>query len=86
MSWLFMLLALFGKYLNKGWRFQKAISESTYPAYFIHLFFVFGIVALTRMIPFASVIRLAINIILVTLLSFIAGYGLKKIPGLKKVL
>ena len=38
-----------------------------------------------RMIPVASGFKLIFNIIIATLLSFAAGYGLKKIPCLRKV-
>lgn len=85
-SWLFMLLALFQKYFNKETAASRTISGSSYGVYLIHGLVLFGVIIVTRMIPIPQIARFILNIVLVTLFAWGISYGLKKVPGFRRVL
>lgn len=84
-SWLFLLLAIFRRYFNKGGDQQTMIVKSAYPAYFIHVLILFGMVILTRMMHMAAVAKFIVNLLLVPVFSWVIADDIKNIRILRRI-
>ena len=86
LSALFMLLAIFRKYLNGDAPVLKVISKSSYSTYLIHFLVVFIVIYVSRDIPVPLFPRFLTQIVIGVFLSWGIGYSLTKIPIVRRVL
>jgi glucan biosynthesis protein C len=85
MSFLGMLLAIFAKYFNKDSRAQS-ITGSSYGVYLIHANILFVILFLSRDLALPPGLKFLAQFAVTAAASWMAGYALKKLPVIKKVL
>jgi surface polysaccharide O-acyltransferase-like enzyme len=86
LSGLFTLLALFKKYANNDGTLVQTISKSSFSTYIIHLNVIFIILYVSRNISIPLPLKFITQLIIGTLVSWVIGYLLRKMPILKKVL
>jgi glucans biosynthesis protein C len=86
LSALFMLLAIFRKYLNGDAPVQQAICRSSYSTYLIHFLVVFVVIYVSRDIPLSLFPRFLMQLVIGVSLSWGIGYSLTRIPIVRRVL
>jgi hypothetical protein len=85
-SALFMLLALFQKYLNGDQSYLMKISRSSYSTYLIHFSVVCVVAYVSINISLPLLLKFLTQIVICTLLSWEIGYLLTRIPTVREAL
>ncbi|WP_165423418.1 acyltransferase family protein [Ktedonosporobacter rubrisoli] len=80
------LLVLFRRHLNAQGRLRKALSEAAYTVYLIHPLIIVPLAYAARSIALYPLLKFALVVLIAVPLCFFAGYVLRKIPFMHKIL
>ncbi len=86
MSFVFTLISLSRKTMDKDTPFLREISRSSYTVYIVHLDILFIIAYLTRDLPVPLFIKFLLQVVSTAAISWVTASVLIRIPGFKSIL
>jgi len=80
------LLTLFREKFDKQGKLMAALSASAFSVYIIHLYIVLGLQAVVHSLQVPAIVKFSAVTIAGIVICFAVSYGLKKIPGVKRII
>lgn len=86
LSYVFLLLSIFRKYFNNAGNKIKTICRCSFGAYIIHMFILLPVLQFTKGVYIPLFIKFLLQTAVVSVLTWTIAYGLKRIPGIRRVM